>query len=551
MNAMHSATNASCTSQPSLDFDAIVIGAGFGGLYMLHKLRDQLGLKTRVFDKAGGIGGTWYWNRYPGALSDTHSHVYQYSFDETMLQEREWPNKYLTQPEILDYLEQVVDRYDLRNDIQLNTTVTSMRFDEPSGIWEIRTDRGERYTARFVVTALGLLSAINIPDFPGRDSFKGDIYHTAAWPEDVDLRGKRVGVIGTGSTGVQLITAIAPQVKHLTVFQRSPQYSVPTGNRAVSEREVIETKQNFRQIWQQVRESAVAFGFAESTVPAMSVSEEERQRVFQKAWNEGNGFFFMFGTFADIATDPQANEAAAAFIRSKIAEIVHDPETARKLTPRDLYARRPLCDSGYYRTYNRSNVSLVDVKATPIRAMTPQGIRTADGVEHELDVLIFATGFDAVDGNYRRMDLRGRGGKSIGEHWENGPTSYLGITTADFPNMFMILGPNGPFTNLPPSIETQVEWIADMIAHMRQHGLATTEATHDAEEGWSRTCKEIADMTLFPKVESWIFGANIPGKEHAVMFYLGGLGNYRKQLADVVNTQYQGFVFQPQQRAAA
>jgi len=512
MNLAQTPLRTSSSPSPATDFDAIVVGAGFGGMYMLHKLRDQLGLKVKVFDTAAGIGGTWYWNRYPGALSDTHSHVYQYSFNEALLQEWTWKNKYLTQPEILAYLEFVADRLDLRPDIQLSTTVTSMRFDENRNIWEVRTDRGGYYTARFIVTALGLLSAINWPNIPGRESFQGEMYHTAAWPKDVELHGKRVGVIGTGSTGVQLITAIAPEVKHLTVFQRTPQYSVPTGNRPVSAREIAEVKQNFSQVWRQVRESAVAFGFEESTVPAMSVSEAERQRVFQDAWNQGNGFYYMFGTFSDIATDPQANEAAAAFIRNKIAEIVKDPETARKLTPTDIYARRPLCDSGYYRTYNRSNVSLVDVKATPISAMTPRGIRTADGVEHELDMLILATGYDAVDGNYRRIDLRGRGGKTISEHWNDTPTSYVGVTTANFPNMFMILGPNGPFTNLPPSIEAQVEWITDLIAHMRQHGLATAEPTQDAEDAWGRTCAEIADQTLFGQVESWIFGANSPGK---------------------------------------
>jgi len=523
------------------DLDAIVIGAGFGGIYMLHKLRNDLGLSVRVFEKGGGVGGTWYWNKYPGAKSDTEGFVYRYSFDKELLREYDWTTRYLDQPDVLAYLEHVVERYDLARDIQLNTEVTDAIFDEETELWRVTTAGGETLTARFLVTALGLLSRSNIPDIPGRDSFAGRLVHTNAWPEDLDITGKRVGVIGTGSTGTQFIVAAAKMAEQLTVFQRTPQYCVPSGNGPMDPDEVARIKQNFDSIWDQVRSSTVAFGFEESTVEAMSVSESERQRVFQQAWDKGNGFRFMFGTFCDIATNPEANAAAAAFIRSKIAEIVKDPETARKLTPTDLYAKRPLCNEGYYETYNRDNVSLVSLKETPIEEIVPQGVRTSDGVVHELDVLVFATGFDAVDGNYRAMNLRGRDGRHINEHWTEGPTSYLGVTKAGFPNMFMILGPNGPFTNLPPSIEAQVEWISDLIDKATREGLTTVEPTADAEREWTETCAEIANMTLFPKAESWIFGANIPGKRHAVMFYLGGLGNYRRQLADVADGGYRGF----------
>jgi cyclohexanone monooxygenase len=395
------------------DYDAVVVGAGFGGLYMLHKLRNELGMKVRVFDKAGDVGGTWYWNRYPGALSDTESFVYCYSFDKALLQEWDWDTRYVTQPQILSYLNHVADRLDLRRDIEFNTGVTGARFDEQRNLWHVQLDSGKTVTARYLVTALGLLSATNVPDIKGIETFQGAQYHTGAWPEGLDFKGKRVGVIGTGSTGIQVITALAPQVGHLTVFQRSPQYSVPVGNGPVSPDYVKSVKQNYDQIWKDVRSSVVAFGFKESAVPALSVSEEERRAVYQKAWETGGGFRFMFETFCDIATDEAANETAAAFIRGKIAEVVKDPETARKLTPTDLYAKRPLCDSGYYATFNRDNVSLVDVKANPIAQVTPKGIKTADGVEHELDVLIFATGFDAVDGNYTRIDLRGRNGLTI------------------------------------------------------------------------------------------------------------------------------------------
>ena len=522
-------------------YDAVVIGLGFGGIYQLHKLRDELGLTVRGFDKAGGVGGTWFWNRYPGAMSDTESFVYRYSFDKELLQEWNWDRRYINQPDILRYLNAVVDRHDLRKDIQLNTAVDSLAFDEATNVWTVGTSTGETVTARYVVSALGLLAATNFPNIPGRDTFAGTLVHTAEWPADLALEGKRVGVIGTGSTGTQFIVAASKQASQLTVFQRSPQYSVPSGNGPVTAQDVADAKANFDQIWEQVRGSGVAFGFEESTVSALSVSEEERERVFQAAWDRGNGFYFMFGTFNDIATSEEANEAAAAFIRRKITEIVKDPETALKLTPTDLYAKRPLCNLDYYEVYNQDNVTLVSIKENPIVEITPRGVKTADGVEHELDVLVFATGFDAVDGNYRRMDIRGRGGLTIQEHWKDEPSSYLGITTAGFPNLFMVLGPNGPFTNLVPSIEVQVEFITDLIRDAGSTGAVTIEATTSAEQQWTDTCKEIAGYTLFPKADSWIFGANIPGKPKTVLFYLAGLGAYRGVLANVAEHDYEGF----------
>lgn len=520
--------------------DAIVIGAGFGGLYALKKLRDGMGLDVRLFDKADGVGGTWHWNRYPGALSDTETFTYCYSCDPELLQEWDLETRYVNQPQILRYLEHVTDRWKLRDDIQLNTGITAAHFDEDDGLWHVETDTGEQQSAKYLITALGLLSATNLPEIEGIDGFQGQLVHTGAWPADLNLRGKRVGVIGTGSTGVQLITAIAPDVDHLSVFQRSAQYSVPAGNRPMDPEEAAEIRQNYDAIWEQVRSSVVAFGFQESGLSYHDVTPEERRAIFQRAWDKGGGFRFMFETFADIATDEEANKGAQDFIKSKIAEIVKDPETARKLMPEDLYAKRPLCDSGYYETYNRDNVTLVDIKANPIRAITPEGICTSDGRLHELDVIVFATGFDAVDGNYKRFDLRGRQGISMKEHWQQGPTSFLGVATANFPNLFMVLGPNGPFTNLPPSIETQVDWVADLIAQVEETGSTTVEVTQDAEDSWTATCQEVAGMTLFPKAESWIFGANIPGKENTVYFYLGGLANYRQLLADCQDSGYSG-----------
>lgn len=521
--------------------DVIVIGAGFGGMYALKKLRDEQGLNVRLFDKAGDVGGTWYWNRYPGALSDTESFVYCYSSDKDLLQEWDLDTRYLTQPQILRYLEHVADRWNLRPDMQFNTGITAAHFVEGENLWHVQTDTGEHHVAKYLLTALGLLSATNVPDIKGIDSFRGDLVHTGDWPDDYEMAGKRVGVIGTGSTGVQVITAIAPEVDHLTVFQRSAQYTVPVGNGPVSTDHVADVKRNYDLIWEQVRKSVVAFGFEESAITYDSVSPEERQAIFERAWQNGGGFRFMFETFADIATNEEANKGAQDFIKAKIAQIVNDPETARKLMPKDLYAKRPLCDSGYYATYNRDNVELIDVKQNPISEITPRGVRTADGVEHELDTLIFATGFDAVDGNYRRFDLRGRDGLAMKDYWNDGPSSYLGVTVANFPNMFMVLGPNGPFTNLPPSIETQVEWIADLVKHMEFAGLATVEATVDAEQAWTETCQEIASATLFPKAESWIFGANIPGKKNTVYFYLAGLGAYRNVLSECVDAGYKGF----------
>lgn len=533
--------------------DAIVIGAGFGGIYAVHKLANELGLSVIGFDKADGPGGTWYWNRYPGALSDTESHLYRYSFDKDLLQDGTWKHTYITQPEILDYLEGVVDRFDLRRHFRFgaDNEITSAVYLEKEGLWEVTTEAGDVYRAKYVVNAVGLLSAINFPKLPGLDTFQGEVLHTGAWPEGKDMTGKRVGVIGTGSTGEQVVTELAPHVEQMTVFVRTPQYSVPVGKREVTKAEIDEIKAKYDETWEQVKNSSVAFGFEESTVPAMSVSEEERNRVYEEAWQKGGGFRFMFGTFGDIATDEEANETAAAFIRSKISQIIEDPEKARKLMPSGLYARRPLCDNGFYAAFNRPNVDVVAIKENPIRVITETGVVTEDDQLHELDALIFATGFDAVDGNYRRMDIYGRNGLHLNDHWGGQPNSYLGVATTNFPNWFMVLGPNGPFTNLPPSIETQVEWITELIKFAEDNAVKAIEPAEQTVSDWTDTCTEIANMTLFTKIDSWIFGANIPGKKPSVLFYLGGLGNYRSVLADVAQNGYRGFVLTRAEEPAA
>jgi cyclohexanone monooxygenase len=524
------------------DFDAIVIGAGLGGIYALHKLRDELGLTVRVFDRAGGVGGTWYWNRYPGAKSDSEGFVYRYSFDKETLAEPVGNNRYINQADMRAYLESVVEKYDLGRDIQLDTSIESMVFDDSRDCWTVTADNCDSFTARYVVTALGPLSTTHFPDIKGRASFQGRMVHTGTWPADLTIEGKRVGVVGTGSTGTQLICAASKLARHLTVFQRTAQYNVPNGNGPLSDESRAEYRANHEKVWDEVWTSYVGAGFRESHVPAMSVSEAERQRVFQAAWDKGNAFRFMMETFSDIAIDPAANEAAADFIRSKIKEIVKDPETARKLMPTGYYARRPISNEDYYETFNRENVTLVSIKENPIREITPNGVITEDGAEHELDILVFATGFDAFDGTYRQMDIRGRGGETIQQHWTDGASSYLGIACHGFPNMFMIFGPRTVFSNLPPGIETQVEWISDLIKTAEHGGKSCVEATASAEKAWTATCDQIAEHSLFSKVDSFINGANIPGKKRGLLFYVAGLAAYRKKLGEVADAGYDGLV---------
>ncbi|MCA5892502.1 NAD(P)/FAD-dependent oxidoreductase [Isoptericola sp. NEAU-Y5] len=531
-------------SAKTTDLDAIVVGAGFAGLYQLYALRERLGLRVRLFEKGAGVGGTWYWNRYPGATSDTQSPFYRYSFDAELLQEWGWSRRYVGQADVLAYLEEVVRRHDLGRDIRLGTEVTGIVLDEGDGTWTVTTADGASTTARYVVTALGVLSTTNVPDIPGMDTFAGRVVHTAEWPDDLSIEGRRVGVIGTGSTGTQLIVAAARSASHLTVFQRNAQYCVPSGDGPVEPGEVEAYQARYDEVWAQVRGSQVGFGFDEATTPASAASPQERERVFQEAWDRGNGFYFMFGTFNDLATDPASNEAAAAFIRRKIAEIVDDPQTARRLTPTQPYAKRPLCNQGYYEVFNQDHVELVSLPENPIVEIVPEGVRTADGVVHELDVLVLATGFDAVDGSYRRLDLVGRDGVTVDEHWRDAPTSYLGVATAGFPNLFMVLGPNGPFTNLVPTIELQVDFITSLVERAEAE-QATVETSREVERRWSATCREIAEATVFSRVDSWLFGANVPGKKPSVLFYLAGIAAYRGVLADVVADDLRGFSVRP------
>ncbi|MGH9092418.1 MAG: flavin-containing monooxygenase [Acidimicrobiales bacterium] len=527
------------------DVDAIVIGSGFAGLYALYKLRNDLGLEVHAFENASDVGGTWFWNRYPGARSDTEVSAYCYSFDRELYDSWQWSQRYPRQPEILSYLQHFADRYDLRRSISFDTNVTRAAFEDTASRWEITTDTGERWTARFLIEGVGLLSSTNLPTFPGQERFRGDVYHTARWPHhSVDFSDKRVGVIGTGASGIQVIAELGQVAGHLTVFQRTPQYVVPARHGPIPEDLLDEIRRDYEGYWRKTLASVTAFGFEESDVSASSVDEAEREAVFERVWNSGGGFQFMFATFNDIGVSPEANEAAAAFIRRKIKAVVEDPEVAELLTPHDLYARRPPCCDGYYETFNRENVSLVDVRSHPIVEITEKGIRT-DDAEYELDVIVFATGFDAVTGNYLKFEQYGHGGVSLADRWQERPVDHLGMMVAGFPNMFMIFGPMGPFTNQPPAHEAQVDWIADAIRYVLDHGKATIEPTHEAEQQWMDLCDDIAYATLFPQCDSWINGSNIPGKPVTVMFYMGGMGGYVEHMEEAAATGYKGFRLEP------
>jgi cyclohexanone monooxygenase len=512
------------------EVDAVVIGAGFAGLYSLHKLRNDLGLNVQAFDNAGDVGGTWFWNRYPGARSDTEVTAYCYSFDEELFQSWKWSERYPPHHEIRAYLTHVSERYDLRRSIKFNTQVESAIFDEDASRWFVTTDRGERYSAEFLIEAVGLLSATNVPHFPGQESFKGEIYHTARWPQGgVDFSGKRIGVIGTGSSGIQVIAESAPIAEQLTVFQRTPQWVVPAKNRPIDPELSKKIEENYVGYWHDVLYSTTCFGFKESEVSAESVSPEERSALFEQVYNDGGGFQYMFRAFNDVATSLVANHAATDLIARKIQDAVKDPKIAQLLTPTDLYAKRPLCCDNYYETYNRDNVTLVDAKSDPIVEFTSTGVRTESG-EYELDVIVLATGFDAVSGNQLRIHHEGRNGQTLKEKWADRPRTHLGLMTDGFPNLFMIYGPMGPFTNQPPAHEAQVEWVARAIEHVRDSGGHGIEPTPEAEAKWMDECDEIASQTLFSKVNSWINGANVPGKPVKNMFFLGGMAAYMDKM---------------------
>jgi cation diffusion facilitator CzcD-associated flavoprotein CzcO len=529
---------------PATDFEAVIVGAGFSGLYMLHRLRDVLGLSARVYETGEGVGGTWYWNRYPGARCDSESYYYSYSFSEELQQEWVWSTKYPEQPEILSYLEHVADRFDLWPDIQLGTRVTGAVFQDDADCWQIRTDHGEVVTARFFISAVGCLSAANVPAIPGLDRFEGAWHHTGAWPQEgVDLVGKRAGIIGTGSTGIQATPVIAAEAGHLWVFQRTPNYSVPARNFALTPEQTEQIKASYGEIRRKARESFAGFPYDPSDKSAMEVSPEERQATYERLWAEEGGFKFIYGSYWDLLFNKDSNDTAAEFIRSKIRQIVKDPVVAEKLVPTDYPygTKRPPIDTDYFETFNRPNVTLVDLRETPVTEVTPAGIRTT-GADYDLDIIVFATGFDAMTGSLLKIDVRGRDGLSLKQKWQSGPTTYLGVQVAGFPNMFVITGPGSPavLANMPTAIEQHVDWIGDCISYMRARLLTRVEATEDAEQAWVEHVRQVAELTLFPQANSWYLGANIPGKKRVFMPYVGGFAPYRRRCDDVAARGYEG-----------
>lgn len=523
-------------------YDVVIVGAGFAGMYLLHRLRG-LGLSAIVFEAATGVGGTWYWNRYPGARCDVESMQYSYAFSDELQQDWTWSELFSAQPEILRYANHVADRLDLRRDMRFETRVTAARFDDAAQQWQVRTDRGDQVTARHCVMATGCLSSARLPDLPGRDSFRGKTYHTGHWPHDgVDFSGQRVGVIGTGSSAIQAIPVIARQAAHLTVFQRTPNYSIPSRNAPMTSDYEARWKPNYAALRLLARTMRTGILNNPNNQSALDVSPEERQRIYEERWAEG-GTSFM-AAFNDLIFDQAANDTAAEFVRSKIREIVHDPATAALLAPKDypIGTKRICVDTDYFETYNRPNVTLVDIRTQPISAITPSGVQVSDTV-YEFDAIVFATGFDAMTGALNAIDIAGREGVRLRDKWQDGPRTYLGLMTAGFPNLFMVTGPGSPsvLSNMMVSIEQHVDWIIDCLAHLRAQGLAVIEPTEQAEDNWVAHNSDVAQGTLYPKAASWYMGANVPGKPRVFMPYIGGVGAYRQICDQVAADGYSGF----------
>ena len=530
-------------SAPPSSVDVVIVGAGFSGMYLVHRLR-QLNMTAVVFEAGADVGGTWYWNRYPGARVDVESLAYSYSFSEELDQEYEWHDRYPTQPEILSYAQHVADRFDLRRSIFFKTRVASAAYDEETRTWLVRTEHEEAVRARFVVMATGCLSSSKMPEIPGLSTFKGATYHTAHWPhEGVDFTGLRVGVIGTGSSGVQSIPVIAEQAADLTVFQRTPAYSLPARNRRLTPDEIAERKADYPAYRQAQKTSGFGVPTPPATQSALEVSEEERNAKFETAWESGS-LVNLLTSYTDLATNQEANDTARKFIHDKIHDLVDDPRVADDLCPDyPVGTKRPCLDTHYYETYNRDTVHLVNLQRTPLVEVTDRGIRTSDH-EYEFDAIVYATGFDAMTGSLTNIDIRGRDGASLKETWSAGPRTYLGISSAGFPNLFMITGPGSPsvLSNMVVSIEQHVDWVVDAIEHLNQQGLTTIEPTTQAQDDWVDHVNLVASYTLYPKANSWYMGANVPGKPRVFMPYAGGVGAYRIKCDEVAHAGYPGFV---------
>jgi cation diffusion facilitator CzcD-associated flavoprotein CzcO len=506
-----------------------------------------MGLSVRAYDGASDVGGTWWYNRYPGARVDgPGSPFYCYAFSDELMMEWDWAETQSEQSAVLDYVEHVADRFDLRRDIQFETWVQDARYDEAAQRWTVETSTGVRASAQFLVCAVGALSMTNMPDIPGIQDFAGECYHTGSWPhEPVSFQGKRVAVIGTGSSGIQSIPEIAKEAAHVTVLQRTPQYAFPAGNRPITPEEMADARAN----WDTLRAKMYAHmgGFPADPNPPRSALEDtpaEREALYEELWQRG-GFGFFLKLYSDIATNEEANKSLADFVRAKIREIVRDPETADKLMPDHfVMTKRPILEDGYFEAFNRDNVTLVDLREDPIERFTPTSVVTRTG-EHPIDMLVLATGFDAISGSMLRLNPKGRGGVSLKERWQDQFHNYLGMTISGFPNLFVIHGPGSPgvFYNMPLGAERQMAWIGDCIRHLRERELGAIEPTTDSEEAWATEVNAIANATLFPRTDSWWTGANIPGKPRYFSSYLGG-SVYYQRLSDVANKDYEGFVFE-------
>ncbi|KAF9635020.1 hypothetical protein BFW01_g5915 [Lasiodiplodia theobromae] len=534
--------------KPTHQFDAIIIGAGLGGINSLHEVL-ELGLSVRVLERASEVGGTWFYNQYPGCTSDTPSLLYRLDWDKEDLRTYPWPNRYLTQPEILAYIKHVVSKHNMGPHIQPNTDVTSATWDPSQHRWLVQTNNtSETFTTRYLITAVGVLHEPVLPSIPGMHTFRGDLLHSTQWtPLHRHRQQTRVGIIGSGASGIQILTAIAPHTASTTSFQRTPQYAIPARNAAITPAERASYNARYDAIIDAVWDSATGFGFPESTTPTMSVSPDERVRVFEALWREGGAMQFMLGGFSDTFTDAAANEAACAFIRGKIAATVEDPEKARRVMPTErFFARRPLCEEGYYEALNRENVRVVALGETPIERFTPEGIRTSDGVVHGLDVVVFATGFDAIEGSYTRFPIRGREGKLLMEHWGDGAKSYLGVSCPGFPNLFFVNGPQGPFGNVPPVLQSTAQLTTELIKEaektLAKGGLGVMEATPEAEADWGQRCEQMMEGSLFKHSSSWITGRNVEGRAYACRFFLGGIKLYRSAWRDAQDQGWPGFL---------
>ena len=526
----------------NVDFDAVVVGAGFAGLYMLHRLRER-GLRVLVLEAGTDIGGTWFWNRYPGARCDVESVDYSYSFSEELEQEWDWTERFATQPEILSYIHHVADRFNLRKDIRLEARVKSAVYDDVANSWTVTVDGGHAVTSRFCIMATGCLSVPRIPDFEGADDFRGEILHTGDWPHDkVSFEGKRVGVIGTGSSGTQLIPIVADEAQELVVFQRTPNFTVPANNGPIDANYLQAVKADYGSRREIARNSATGLTRDMNRVSALEVSPEERQRIYEENFKTA-GFGFIL-SFSDLLLSPEANKTAVDFLHSKTREAISDPELAAKLTDTDypFGSKRPCVDTNFYASFTRPNVSLVDVKAEMIVAITPAGIRTTRG-EYELDMIVFATGFDAMTGALNGIDIRGRNGEKLSDRWSEGPSTYLGLAVSGFPNFLTITGPGSPsvLSNVLVSIEQHVDWIDALMAHMSASGFEVVEADLDAETDWTEHVNAIAYETLYPVGSSWYLGPEVPGKRRSFMPYTGGLRAYRRKCNAVVADGYEGF----------